>query len=87
MLYQAALLVTASAVLLSSHPPLASFIAYDAPAAYILTVIAFCAALLSVIFGAAVVVMYESCTVHKNMRALNVGLFANVVYVLTSCRT
>jgi len=87
MLYQAGLILTTSAVLLSSQPPLTRFIAYDTPAAYMLTVIAFCAALLNTIFGATVLVMYESCTLHEEVNGLKVGLFPNVVYVLTSCRT
>jgi len=72
---------------LFSQPPLTRFMACDTPAAYILAVIAFYTALLSVIFGTGVVVMYESCTTHKDMSRLKVCLFPDVVYVLTSCRT
>jgi hypothetical protein len=48
---------------------------YDAPASYIIALIAFGAALLSVISGAAVLVMYETGTSHKDMDTLKVCLF------------
>jgi hypothetical protein len=48
---------------------------YDAPASYIFTLIAFGAALLSVVSGVAALVMYATSTVHKDMEILKVSLF------------
>jgi len=64
-------------LLYHSPPSLARFMAYDTPAAYIFAAVSFCAALLSVTFGAVVLVM---------MTKLQVGLFVQVAYGLTSCR-
>ncbi|KAJ8594662.1 hypothetical protein M405DRAFT_808582 [Rhizopogon salebrosus TDB-379] len=66
----AGLILTTTAVLLSSSPPLTDLMDYDAPASYIIALIAFGAALLSVISGAAVLVMYETGTSHKDMDTL-----------------
>jgi hypothetical protein len=48
---------------------------YDAPASYIFALIAFGAALLSVVSGVAVLDTYETGTAHKNIEILKVSLF------------
>jgi hypothetical protein len=48
---------------------------YDAPASYIFTIIAFGAALLSVVSGVPALVMYETSTAQENMKILKVSLF------------
>ncbi|OJA13151.1 hypothetical protein AZE42_11171 [Rhizopogon vesiculosus] len=66
----AGLVLTTTAVLLSSSPPLSLLMNYENPASYILALVAFGAALLSVITGAAVLVIYETTITHKDMRTL-----------------
>ncbi|OAX37263.1 hypothetical protein K503DRAFT_801384 [Rhizopogon vinicolor AM-OR11-026] len=68
----AGLILTTTAVLLSSHPPVTLLMSYDTPASYILALVASCAALLSVISGAVVIVMYETGTTHYDMGTLKV---------------
>ena len=46
---------------------------YDNPVSYILALIAFGTALLSVITGAAVLVIYETSVTHKDMETLKVS--------------
>jgi hypothetical protein len=48
---------------------------YDAPSSYIFTIIAFGAALLSVVSGVGALVMYETGTAQENMETLKVSLF------------
>jgi len=48
---------------------------YENPASYILALAAFGGALLSVITGAAVLVIYETTVTHKDMGTLKVSLF------------
>lgn len=50
---------------------------YDAPASYIFALVAFGAALLSVISGVAVLVIYETGASHRDMNTLKVGLFVH----------
>ncbi|KIJ08593.1 hypothetical protein PAXINDRAFT_18292 [Paxillus involutus ATCC 200175] len=55
------LILTASAVFLSTLPPLPSFMAYTATGPYLLTLISFAHALGSMLTGNVVVLVYESC--------------------------
>ena len=48
---------------------------YDTPASYILAIVAFGLALLSVITGASVLIIYETSVTHKDMETLKVSLF------------
>ncbi|KAG1774303.1 hypothetical protein EV702DRAFT_541207 [Suillus placidus] len=66
----AGLVLATTALLLTSNPPVTSLMAYDTPASYVFAMIAFSAALLSVISGAALVVIYETSTTHKDMEHL-----------------
>ncbi|KAG1819540.1 uncharacterized protein BJ212DRAFT_1575834 [Suillus subaureus] len=69
---KAGLVLATAALLLVSSPPVTSLMAFDTPASYVFAIIAFSAALLSVISGAAVVVIYETSTTHKDMKYLKV---------------
>jgi len=66
----AGLVLTTTAVLLSSNPPFTLLMNYDTPASYILAIVAFGSALLSVISGAAVLVIYETSVTQKDMETL-----------------
>ncbi|KAG2149352.1 hypothetical protein DEU56DRAFT_781769 [Suillus clintonianus] len=66
----AGLILATTALLLSSGSPVANLMAYNTPASYIFVIAAFSAALLSVISGAAVVVVYETSVTHKDMGSL-----------------
>ncbi|KAG1800123.1 hypothetical protein EV424DRAFT_1648011 [Suillus variegatus] len=63
----AGLVLATTALLLTTNSPVTSLMAFDTAASYVFAMIAFDAALLSVISGAAVVVIYETSTVHKDM--------------------
>ncbi|KAG2041495.1 hypothetical protein BDR03DRAFT_946668 [Suillus americanus] len=66
----AGLVLATAALLLASSPPITSLMAFDTPASYVFSIIAFSAALFSVISGAAVVVIYETSITHKDMECL-----------------
>ncbi|KAG2348521.1 hypothetical protein BDR05DRAFT_995897 [Suillus weaverae] len=66
----AGLVLATTALLLTSNPPVTRLMAYDTPASYVFAMIAFSAALLSVISGAALVIIYETSTTHKDMTRL-----------------
>ncbi|KAG1858397.1 hypothetical protein DFJ58DRAFT_876579 [Suillus subalutaceus] len=66
----AGLVLATAALLLVSSSPVTSLMAFDTPASYVFAIIAFSAALLSVISGAAVVVIYETSITHKDMESL-----------------
>jgi len=67
--------LTTTAVLLSSSPPVTTLMDYTTSVSYIFTLIAFGASLLSVISGAVALVIYETSVTHKNMETLTVSLF------------
>ncbi|KAG0706315.1 hypothetical protein DFH29DRAFT_995959 [Suillus ampliporus] len=66
----AGLVLATTTLFLSSEPPVPSLVAYDMPASYIFAMIAFGTALLSVISGTAVLVMYQASTTHQDMETL-----------------
>ncbi|OJA08192.1 hypothetical protein AZE42_11304 [Rhizopogon vesiculosus] len=78
----AGLILATTAVLLSSHPPVTPLMSYDTPASYILTLVASCAALLSVISGAVVIIMYETGTTHYDMQTLKGMSRRKIVFLL-----
>ncbi|KAG2158133.1 uncharacterized protein EDB93DRAFT_1246619 [Suillus bovinus] len=78
----AGLILATTALLLTSQSPLSSLMAYDISASYVFAVISFSAALLSVISGAALVVIYETSTVHKDMECLKDMTREHVIYLL-----
>jgi len=58
-----------------SNPSRTLWMNYDSPAWYSFALAAFGAALLSVISGVSVVVMYETGAAHNHMKVLTVSLF------------
>jgi hypothetical protein len=72
---QAGLVLATTTLFLSSQPPIEHLMAYNSSVSYIFAMISFGAALLSVISGAAVLVIYETSTTHKDMETLKVRLF------------
>ncbi|KAG1838613.1 hypothetical protein C8R48DRAFT_742617 [Suillus tomentosus] len=66
----AGLVLATTALLLTTNSPVTSLMVFDTAASYVFAMISFSAALLSVISGAAVVVIYETSTVHKDMEHL-----------------
>ncbi|KAG1723890.1 hypothetical protein EDB19DRAFT_1761759 [Suillus lakei] len=66
----AGLVLATAALLLTSNSPVTHLLAYGTAASYIFAMIAFSAALLSVISGAAVVVIYRTSITHKDMEHL-----------------
>ncbi|OJA08193.1 hypothetical protein AZE42_11303 [Rhizopogon vesiculosus] len=78
----AGLVLTTTAVLLSSSPPFTLLMNYENPASYILALAAFGGALLSVITGAAVLVIYETTVTHKDMETLKDMSRRKVVFLL-----
>ncbi|KAG1835697.1 hypothetical protein EV424DRAFT_1358341 [Suillus variegatus] len=66
----AGLVLATTALLLTTSSPVTSLMVLDTAASYVFAMIAFSAALLSVISGAAVVVIYQTSTVHKDMEHL-----------------
>ncbi|KAG2158131.1 uncharacterized protein EDB93DRAFT_1123076 [Suillus bovinus] len=66
----AGLVLATTALFLSSVPPIEHLMAYNSSISYIFAMISFGAALLSVISGSAVLVIYETSTAHKDMETL-----------------
>ncbi|KAG2055563.1 hypothetical protein BDR06DRAFT_325372 [Suillus hirtellus] len=66
----AGLVLATTTLFLSSPPPVPHLMAYNSPISYIIAMISFDAALLSVISGSAVLVIYETSTAHKDMETL-----------------
>ncbi|KIK45821.1 hypothetical protein CY34DRAFT_487003 [Suillus luteus UH-Slu-Lm8-n1] len=66
----AGLVLATTTLFLSSQPPIEHLMAYNSSVSYIFAMISFGAALLSVISGAAVLVIYETSTTHKDMETL-----------------
>ncbi|KAG2052584.1 hypothetical protein BDR06DRAFT_957655 [Suillus hirtellus] len=66
----AGLVLATTALLLTTNPPVTSLMVFDTATSYVFAMISFSAALLSLISGAAVVVIYETSTVHKDMEHL-----------------
>lgn len=66
----AGLVLATTTLFLSSEPPMVRLMAYGTPISYIFAMVAFGAALLSVISGAAVLIIYETSTTHKDMESL-----------------
>ncbi|KAG2133876.1 hypothetical protein BD769DRAFT_496772 [Suillus cothurnatus] len=66
----AGLVLATAALFLVSNSPVTNLMDFNAPASYVFAIIAFNAALLSVISGAAVVVIYETSITHKEMEYL-----------------
>jgi hypothetical protein len=66
----AGLVLATAALFLVSNSPVANLMDFNTPASYVFAIIAFNAALLSVISGAAVVVIYETSITHKEMEYL-----------------
>jgi len=78
----AGLVLTTTAVLISSEAPVNRLMGYNTPASYILALVAFGAALLSVISGAAVLIMYETGTTHHDMETLKHMSRRKVIFLL-----
>ncbi|KAG2752187.1 hypothetical protein P692DRAFT_20829949 [Suillus brevipes Sb2] len=66
----AGLVLATTTLFLSSQPPIEHLMAYNSSVSYIFAMVSFGAALLSVISGAAVLVIYETSTTHKDMETL-----------------
>jgi len=65
-------MVTTTGLLLSTQ--LTYLMPYNNQVSYIFMMIAFGAALFSVVSGTAVILFYESCTIHQDMGKLKVSL-------------
>ncbi|KAG2132321.1 uncharacterized protein EDB93DRAFT_911385 [Suillus bovinus] len=63
----AGLVLTTSAVFISTNPPIQSLVPYGNDVSYILEVFSFVAALISLIAGTSVVIIYEPCYAHKDI--------------------
>lgn len=66
----AGLVLATTALFMTSKPPVLGLMAFDTRASYVFAMMAFSAALLSVISGAAVVIIYETSVTHKDMERL-----------------
>ncbi|KAG1719763.1 hypothetical protein EDB19DRAFT_1781557 [Suillus lakei] len=66
----AALIIATTTLFLSSQPPVEHLMPYTNSVSYIFAMISFGVALLGVISGAAVLVMYKTCTTHQDMNTL-----------------
>ncbi|KAG0706320.1 hypothetical protein DFH29DRAFT_872348 [Suillus ampliporus] len=66
----AGLVLATTTLFLSSDPPLPHLMAYTTSISYIFGMVSFGAALLSVISGAAVLIIYETSTTQKDMESL-----------------
>lgn len=66
----AGLVLATTALFLTANPPVAGLMAFDSRASYVFAMIAFSAALLGVISGAAVVIIYQTSVTHKDMERL-----------------
>ncbi|KAG1879314.1 hypothetical protein C8R48DRAFT_830015 [Suillus tomentosus] len=66
----AGLVLATATLFLSSVPPIEHLMAYNFSISYIFAMVSFGAALLSVISGSAVLVIYETSTAHKDMETL-----------------
>ncbi|KAG2061247.1 hypothetical protein BDR06DRAFT_249936 [Suillus hirtellus] len=66
----AGLVLATTTLFLSSVPPIEHLMAYNSSISYIFAMVSFGAALLSVISGSAVLVIYETSTAHKDMETL-----------------
>ncbi|KAG1800122.1 hypothetical protein EV424DRAFT_433094 [Suillus variegatus] len=66
----AGLVLATTTLFLSSVPPIKHLMAYNSSISYIFAMVSFGAALLSVISGSAVLVIYETSTAHKDMDSL-----------------
>ncbi|KAG2366860.1 hypothetical protein BDR07DRAFT_1395287 [Suillus spraguei] len=66
----AGLVLATTTLFLSSQPPIEHLMAYNSSISYIFAMVSFSAALLSVISGAAVLVIYETSTANKDMESL-----------------
>ncbi|KAG1882975.1 hypothetical protein F4604DRAFT_316710 [Suillus subluteus] len=66
----AGLVLATTTLFLSSVPPIEHLMAYNSSISYLFAMISFSAALLSVISGAAVLVIYETSTSNKDMETL-----------------
>ncbi|KAG2360885.1 hypothetical protein BDR07DRAFT_1411399 [Suillus spraguei] len=78
----AGLVLATTALLLTSHSPVTSLMDFNTPASYAFTLIAFSTALLSVISGAAVVIIYETSVVHKDMECLKIMSRHQIIFLL-----
>lgn len=78
----AGLVLATTALLLTSHSPVTSLMDFNTPASYPCTLIAFSTALLSVISGAAVVIIYETSVVHKDMECLKIMSRHQIIFLL-----
>ncbi|KAG2036544.1 hypothetical protein BDR03DRAFT_444640 [Suillus americanus] len=63
----AGLVLTSSAVFISTNPPIQSLIPYANQVSYILQVISFVAALMSLMTGTSVLIIYDTCYAHKDI--------------------
>ncbi|KAG1772514.1 hypothetical protein EV702DRAFT_625948 [Suillus placidus] len=63
----AGLVLTSSAVFISTSPPTQSFIPYGNQGSYILEVMSFVAALISLMTGTSVLIIYDTCYAHKDV--------------------
>lgn len=63
----AGLVLTSSAVFISTSPPIQSLIPYANQGSYILQVISFVAALMSLMTGTSVLIIYDSCYAHERI--------------------
>ncbi|KAG2158132.1 uncharacterized protein EDB93DRAFT_1123092 [Suillus bovinus] len=66
----AGLVLATTAMFLSSVNPIEHMMAYNSSISYIFAMVSFGAALLSVISGSAVLIIYETSTAHKDMETL-----------------
>ncbi|KAG1880861.1 hypothetical protein F4604DRAFT_489842 [Suillus subluteus] len=63
----AGLVLTSSAVFISTNPPIQSLIPYANQGSYILQVISFVTALMSLMTGTSVLIIYDTCYAHKDI--------------------
>ncbi|KAG2346215.1 hypothetical protein BDR05DRAFT_70016 [Suillus weaverae] len=63
----AGLVLTSSAVFISTSPPTQSFVPYGNHVSYILEVLSFVTALISLMTGTSVLVVYDTCYAHKGI--------------------
>ncbi|KAG2041507.1 hypothetical protein BDR03DRAFT_946672, partial [Suillus americanus] len=66
----AGLVLATTSLFLSSVPPIEHLMAYNSSISYLFAMVSFSAALLSVISGASVLVIYETSTSNKDMETL-----------------